>query len=48
MFNDGLVRIATIVYRAKRKGKVAVQRLVLLVPGGKVAVSEEEEAWAEG
>ena len=45
VFKDGLVRIATIVYMAKRKGKVAVQRLV---PGGKVAVSEEEEARAEG
>ena len=45
---DGLERSATFVYRAKRKDKVAVQRLVLLVPGEKVAAGEEEEASAEG
>ena len=45
---DGLERSATFVYRAKRKDRVAVQRLVLLVPGEKVAAGEEEEASAEG
>ena len=56
---DGLVRSVTTVYRAKvevlpyvpvplTEMEVAVQKLVLLVPGEKVAAGEEEEAWAEG
>ena len=56
---DGLVRSVTTVYKVKlevlpyvpvplTEMEVAVQKLVLLVPGEKVAAGEEEEAWAEG